>query len=160
MSERLKKVVVPKSKKIVLIAHDNKKPELLDWAKMHKRDLKNHSLYATGTTGKLIENEIGLKVVCFESGPLGGDMQAGAFITDGKLDLILFFWDPLAAQPHDPDVRALLRVAVVWNIPLACNRASADFIVTSPLFNEEFTKSISDFSSYKSRKFLKNFKEK
>lgn len=113
--------------------------------------MADHELFATGTTGKLLERETGFKVTCFESGPLGGDMQAGAYISEGKLDMVLFFWDPLAAQPHDPDVRALLRVAVVWNVPLACNKASADFLISSPFFSNSYKRHITDFSGYKGR---------
>lgn len=151
MPIKYKELIVPERKKIVLIAHDNKKKELLNWAVLHSDKLADHELFATGTTGRLLEKETGFKVTCFESGPLGGDMQAGAAIAEGKLDLVLFFWDPLAAQPHDPDVRALLRVAVVWNVPLACNRASADFIISSPYFSNEYKKQITDFTVYKGR---------
>ncbi|KAB8030893.1 methylglyoxal synthase [Fluviispira multicolorata] len=152
MHSHFKEVNLPERKKIVLIAHDNKKRELLEWAVKYRDELSKHKLFATGTTGKLLERETGLKVTCFESGPLGGDMQAGAYIADGKLDLVLFFWDPLAAQPHDPDVRALLRVAVVWNVPLACNRSSADFLISSPYFSGKYTKKVTDFTVYKNRK--------
>ncbi|BBH51626.1 methylglyoxal synthase [Fluviispira sanaruensis] len=152
MSSQYKKINIPERKNIVLIAHDNKKRELLEWAVLHAKELAKHNLYATGTTGKLLERETGLEVTCFESGPLGGDMQAGAYIADGKLDLVLFFWDPLAAQPHDPDVRALLRVAVVWNVPLACNQSSADFLITSPYFSGKYIKTVTDFTVYKNRK--------
>jgi methylglyoxal synthase len=152
MTIKYREVIVPERKKIVLIAHDNKKRELLEWAVLHSNKLADHDLFATGTTGKLLERETGFKVTCFESGPLGGDMQAGASIAEGKLDLVLFFWDPLAAQPHDPDIRALLRVAVVWNVPLACNRASADFLISSPYFSCEYKKQVTDFTVYKGRK--------
>ena len=148
---KYKEIIVPEKKRIVLIAHDNKKKELLDWAVEHSNKLADHELYATGTTGKLLERETGFKVTCFESGPLGGDMQAGAYISEGKLDMVLFFWDPLAAQPHDPDVRALLRVAVVWNVPLACNKASADFLISSPYFSNSYKRQVTDFSAYKGR---------
>jgi methylglyoxal synthase len=152
MSIKYREITVPERKKIVLIAHDNKKRELLEWVVLHCDKLAFHDLFATGSTGKLIERETGFNVTCFESGPLGGDMQAGAYIAEGKLDLVLFFWDPLAAQPHDPDVRALLRVAVVWNVPLACNRASADFLISSPYFSCEYKKLVTDFTVYKGRK--------
>ncbi len=152
MSIKYREITLLERKKIVLIAHDNKKRELLEWAVLHCDKLADHDLFATGTTGRLLERETGFKVTCFESGPLGGDMQAGASIAEGKLDLVLFFWDPLAAQPHDPDIRALLRVAVVWNIPLACNRASADFLISSPYFSSEYKKQVIDFTIYKSRK--------
>ncbi|APJ02443.1 methylglyoxal synthase [Silvanigrella aquatica] len=152
MGTKYREVILPEKKKIVMIAHDNKKKDLLDWAVLHSDKLAEHHLYATGTTGKLLERETGFKVTCFESGPLGGDMQAGSYIAEGKIDMVLFFWDPLAAQPHDPDIRALLRVAVVWNVPMACNRATADFLINSPYFSSEYTKQVIDFTVYKSRK--------
>ncbi|WP_338636280.1 methylglyoxal synthase [Spirobacillus cienkowskii] len=154
MPNFFKKVTIPNKKRIVLIAHDSKKKELIDWVNINCNKLSDHELYATGTSGRLIEKETGLKVTCFESGPLGGDMQAGAFITEGKLDLILFFWDPLESQPHDPDIRALLRIAVVWNVPLACNVATADFLVSSIYFSNSYTKTIKDFTTYKKRKII------
>jgi methylglyoxal synthase len=141
---KYKEVILPKRKRIALIAHDNKKKELLDWAVSHRDKLVEHELYATGTTGRLIERETGLKVTCFQSGPLGGDMQAGSHIVEGKLDLILFFWDPLTSQPHDPDVKALLRIAVVWNVPLACNLSSADFLINSLYFSSEYKKQMKE----------------
>ncbi|MDB5080873.1 MAG: methylglyoxal synthase [Chloroflexi bacterium] len=125
-------------KKIALVAHDNKKRELLEWAEYNKGRLAQHELYGTGTTGQVIEQNLRLPVHKFQSGPLGGDQQIGARITEGMLDCLVFFWDPLESQPHDPDVRALLRIAVVWNIPVACNRSSADFIISSPLMTEEY----------------------
>lgn len=125
-------------KKIALVAHDNKKEELVEWAKEHKDVLSQHILYATGTTGTLLEKELALEVNRFQSGPLGGDLQIGAGIVEREIDCLIFFWDPLEAQPHDPDVRALLRIAVVWNIPTASNRASADFIVSSPLMSDTY----------------------
>jgi methylglyoxal synthase len=123
---------MPAPRHIVLIAHDHKKQELLDWARLHRDQLARHQLSATGTTGRLIGNELGLAVSAFLSGPLGGDQQIGAAIAEGRIDLMLFFWDPLAAQPHDPDVKALLRLAVLYNIPFANNPATADAIFAGP----------------------------
>ena len=123
----------PANKRIALVAHDNMKREMLEWATEHKDELKRHTLIATGSTGKLIADSTGLTIERMRSGPLGGDKQIGARISEAGIDILLFFWDPLEPQPHDPDIRALLRIAVVWNIPVACNRASADFILSSPL---------------------------
>ena len=123
----------PANKRIALVAHDNMKREMLEWATEHKDELKRHTLIATGSTGKLIADSTGLTIERMRSGPLGGDQQIGARISEAGIYILLFFWDPLEPQPHDPDIRALLRIAVVWNIPVACNRASADFILSSPL---------------------------
>jgi methylglyoxal synthase len=123
----------PPSRRIALVAQDFKKPDLLEWAGYNRELLTGHVLYATGTTGRLLRDRLGLKVTCFQSGPKGGDQQIGALIAAGDLDLLVFFTDPMHPQPHDPDVKALMRIAVVWDIPLACNRASADFLITSPL---------------------------
>ena len=130
-----------KSKRIVLIAHDNRKPEMLEWARYNHGTLGKHELHATGTTGGLIADQLGLEVHRFLSGPLGGDQQVGAAIAEGRLDLVVFFWDPLEPHPHDVDVKALLRIAVVYNVPMACNRSTADFILSSPLMREEYTRS-------------------
>jgi methylglyoxal synthase len=138
-------------KKIALVAHDNKKPILLEWARANLATLKQHDLCATGTTGGLLEQELGVTVKRFLSGPLGGDLQIGSAIADGAIDLLIFFWDPLEAQPHDPDVKALLRIAVVWNIPVACNRASADFLFSSPLMHGDYEPQDSIPSSYGGR---------
>lgn len=147
-----KEIIMGKQKRIALVAHDNKKQELLEWAKFNKGTLSNHILYATGTTGDIIEREIGLKVIKFYSGPLGGDQQIGAKIAEGEIDFLIFFWDPLEPLPHDPDVKALLRIAVVWNIPIASNRATADFIISSPLMNTEYVRLVPDYQGYIHRK--------
>jgi len=116
-------------KNIALIAHDNLKSSLVEWVREHEVALKKFNLFATGTTGKRIQEEVGLQVTRFKSGPLGGDQQIGAGITEGKIDAVIFFWDPLAPHPHDVDVKALLRIAVVYDIPMACNRCTANFII-------------------------------
>ncbi len=130
--------LMPLRKRIALIAHDNCKTEMLEWARFNKGTLAAHELHATGTTGALIANELGLTVHRFLSGPRGGDQQVGAAIAEGRLDVLIFFWDPLEPQPHDVDVKALLRIAVVYNVPTACNRATADFVLSSPLTGEEY----------------------
>ena len=139
---------LPANKAIALVAHDNKKQDLLAWCKKHLADLQVHKLYATGTTGNLIERETGLVINKLISGPMGGDQQVGALITEGKVDMLIFFWDPFEPMPHDPDVKALLRVAAVWNIPVACNQASADFMVTSSLFKTEAPRLVPDYQAY------------
>ena len=120
-------------RRIALVAHDHKKADLIEWAEFNRGTLARHNLVATGTTGRMLQEKVGLDVKCLQSGPLGGDMQLGALITEGDIDLLVFFWDPLEPQPHDPDVRALLRIAVVYNTPTACNRATADYLISSPL---------------------------
>jgi methylglyoxal synthase len=147
-----KKIAMERDKKIALVAHDNKKQDLLEWAKFNRVLLAHHQIYATGTTGKLLEKELDIKVQKLQSGPLGGDQQIGAKIADGEIDFLIFFWDPLEPQPHDPDVKALLRMAVVWNIPIACNRASADFMISSPLMDDEYDRLVPDYDKYRSRK--------
>jgi methylglyoxal synthase len=139
-------------KRIALVAHDNKKDELIEWAVFNKNTLSKHRLYATGTTGSLLEQNLDQSVTRFLSGPLGGDQQVGARIAEGKLDVLIFFWDPMEAQPHDPDIKALLRVAVTWNIPVACDRATADFILTSPLMHQNYESILDDYSAYVNRK--------
>ncbi|MFB3915439.1 MAG: methylglyoxal synthase [Terriglobales bacterium] len=138
-------------KKIALVAHDNKKDELFDWVKFNRELLAEHDLYATGTTGKLLREKLGLSVTNLESGPLGGDQQIGARISEGHIDFVIFFWDPLEPQPHDPDVKALLRIAVVWNVPVACNRASADFMISSSLMSDQYERLVPDYSKYRTR---------
>ena len=138
-------------KRIALVAHDNRKEDLLEWAKFNRGTLGQHALYATGKTGQLLERELSVKVTKLQSGPLGGDQQLGAKITEGEIDFLIFFWDPLEPLPHDMDVKALLRIAVVWNIPVACNRASADFMISSPLMKGSYQRSVPDYAAYEER---------
>ncbi|MCW3462426.1 methylglyoxal synthase [Chitinophaga nivalis] len=144
--------VLKARKRIALIAHDHKKAELIEWAIYNKTVLSRHELYATGTTGKLIEEALDVSVRKLLSGPLGGDQQIGALVAEGLLDVIIFFWDPMEALPHDPDIKALLRLGVVWNIPVACNRASADFLLTSPLMHQDYEVILPDYTQYTNRK--------
>ena len=141
-------------KKIALIAHDNRKGDLLEWATFNRDLLAQHDVYATGTTGKLLERELAMEISKLQSGPLGGDQQIGAMIAAGDIDFLIFFWDPLEPHPHDPDVKALLRLAVVWNIPIACNRASADFMFSSPLISEEYQRLLPDYEEYRNRQTI------
>lgn len=142
---------VSEQKGIALVAHDSKKEALIEWVRYNRHVLQEHRLYATGTTGALLEKNLDLEISKLMSGPLGGDQQLGAKIVEGDIDLVIFLWDPLQAQPHDPDVKALLRVAVVWNIPIACNRASADLMISSPLMNEAYERQIPDYQSHDQR---------
>jgi methylglyoxal synthase len=144
-------VAIPPKKRIALVAHDNKKKDLLEWARFNRGLLAQHELFATGTTGVFLEEALQAPVVKLQSGPLGGDQQIGAKIAEGTIDFVIFFWDPLEPQPHDPDVKALLRIAVVWNIPVACNRASADFMISSPLMTSAYERLLPDYQAYRNR---------
>jgi methylglyoxal synthase len=143
--------VLDSRKKIALVAHDNKKDDMLVWVEFNRETLSQHKLYATGTTGWLLEHELGLDIHKLQSGPLGGDQQIGAKISEGEIDCLIFFWDPLQPQPHDPDVKALLRLAAVWNIPAATNRTTADFLISSPLMSQEYTRKLTDYNEYLER---------
>ena len=146
-----KTLAIPARKRIALVAHDHKKNDLLEWAHYNRHNLAKHDVCATGTTGRLLEEVLEMEVNKLQSGPLGGDQQLGAKISEGGIDLLIFFWDPLESMPHDPDVRALLRIAVVWNLPIACNRASADFLFSSPLMNSAYLRRLQDYDRYKNR---------
>jgi methylglyoxal synthase len=139
------KIPMPEKKHIALVAHDNMKDDLLEWAQYNRGTLSRHHLYATGTTGGILETELDLPIKKLLSGPIGGDQQIGAKIAEGEINVLVFFWDPLEPQPHDPDVKALLRVAQVWNIPVATNRASADFIVSAPLMREVYDRKVQEY---------------
>lgn len=139
-------------KRIALVAHDHKKADLIQWASVNKERLIAHELYATGTTGKLLQVALETPVTCLLSGPLGGDQQIGSMIAEGKIDVLIFFWDPMSAQPHDPDIKALLRLVAVWDIPMACDRATADFIMTSPLMSQPYESILPDYDAYLKRK--------
>ena len=151
-----RKIAMQHDKRIALVAHDNKKRDLVDWAKYNRELLLHHKIYATGTTGEILEQELGLNIIKLHSGPLGGDQQIGAKIADAEIDFLIFFWDPLEPQPHDPDVKALLRMAVVWNIPIACNRASADFMISSPLMDGDYDRLVPDYDFYRTRKIVRD----
>jgi len=151
-----KKIAMEHDKKIALIAHDHKKRDLVEWAKFNRDLLAHHKVYATGTTGLLLERELGFDITKLQSGPLGGDQQIGAKIADGEIDFVIFFSDPLESLSHDPDIKALLRLAVVWNIPIACNRASADFMISSPLMDGEYDRLVPDYETYRTRKIDTN----
>lgn len=147
-------------KRIALVAHDQRKKDLIEWVRWNAKSLIQHELVCTGTTGRLVEealteiliDEIEMPVIHkMKSGPLGGDQQLGALIVEGEIDVIIFFWDPLKSQPHDSDVKALLRVAVLYNVAIACSRATADFIITSPLMTEEYDRIVSEFTDYEQR---------
>lgn len=138
-------------RRIALIAHDNKKQDLLEWAQFNRETLSRHTLVGTGTTGRMVATDLSLQVDCLLSGPLGGDQQIGSLIAQQGIDLLIFFWDPLEPQPHDPDVRALLRLAVVWNVPVACNRATADYLISSPLFSNSYRGTSPDYQRHDDR---------
>ena len=140
--------VISERKRIALVAHDNKKAELMDWARFNRETLSHHILFATGTTGDLLVKELGLPVTRFFSGPLGGDQQIGAAIAGAEIDMLVFFWDALEPQPHDPDIKALLRLAVLYNIPTASNRSTADFIISSPLMGQVYEHPTPDLERY------------
>lgn len=150
-----------KKKKLALVAHDNRKQDLIEWVEFNALKLREHQIVCTGTTGRLIEQQLRLslteeqygefEVLKLKSGPLGGDQQLGALIVEGEIDLMIFFWDPMQPQPHDVDVKALLRITVLYNIPTACNRSTADFLISSPLFTEQYQRKVKDFSSYINR---------
>ena len=139
------RITMHQRKRIALIAHDNRKNDLLEWARYNRGTLEHHELFATGTTGKMLGAELGQTVNLYLSGPLGGDQQVGAGIAEGRIDFVIFFWDPLEPHPHDVDVKALLRIAVVYNVPIACNRATADFMLSSPIMEEEYERMLPSF---------------
>ena len=146
-----KEIAMQPDKNIALVAHDNKKQDLVEWAKFNRDLLAHHEVYATGTTGEMLEQELGFEITKLQSGPLGGDQQVGAMISNDEINFLIFFWDPLEPMPHDPDVKALLRMAAVWNIPIACNRASADFMISSPLMDGQYSRLIPDYDGYRNR---------
>jgi methylglyoxal synthase len=151
VEKRYRPIAMEHDKKIALVAHDNKKRDLIEWAKFNRDLLAHHKIFATGTTGTVLERELKFPIHKLQSGPLGGDQQIGAKIVDGEIDFLIFFWDPLEQLAHDPDVKALLRMAVVWNIPIACNRASADFLISSPLMDGEYSRLVPEYEGYRNR---------
>jgi methylglyoxal synthase len=148
---KYKEALLPAKKNMALAAHDNRKKDLLDWAYYNREALSQHDLFATGTTGILLEDKLNRSITKFLSGPLGGDQQLGAKITTDEINFLIFFWDPLSSQPHDPDVKALVRIATVWNIPMACNRSTADFLLSSPLMTQDVIRVQPDYSDYQNR---------
>jgi methylglyoxal synthase len=138
-------------KRIALVAHDGKKQDLVEWARFNRNVIAAHEVWATGTTGVMLEDELDIPISKLQSGPLGGDQQVGAMIVEGKIDFLIFFWDPLEPQPHDPDVKALLRMAVVWNVPVACDRSTADFMISSPLMHGPYDRLVPDYDDYLKR---------
>ena len=149
MNQRI--IAMGRTKKIALVAHDHKKQDLVDWAQFNRGTLSRHQLFGTGTTSRLLEKELSLPVKQLLSGPLGGDQQIGSMIAEGEIDFLIFFWDPLSPMPHDPDVKALLRLAVVWNIPVACSWATADFMISSTLMDTDYERIVPDYGDYLSR---------
>ena len=145
------KITIERDKKVALVAHDNKKHDLVEWAKGNKVLLSHHTIYATGTTGALLEQELGFPIHKLESGSHGRDQQIGAKIADGEIDFLIFFWDPIRSMSHDSDIKTLIRMAVIWNIPIACNRATADFMISSPLMDEEYNRLLPEYSEYRNR---------
>ena len=148
--------ILGKRKTIALVAHDHKKSDLMEWAIHNKTALAKHEMVATGTTGKLLEEGLDRPVKKLLSGPLGGDQQIGAMIANGEIDMVFFFWNPMQAQPHDSDVKALLRLCVAWNLPMACDRATADFLMTSRFMHEEYEATVPDYTNYLNRQIKEN----
>jgi methylglyoxal synthase len=148
---RYHEIPMAPDKHIALVAHDNKKADLVQWARFNRALLAHHEIYATGTTGEILEGELGVPIHKLQSGPLGGDQQVGAMISEDQINFLIFFWDPLEPMPHDPDVKALLRMAAVWNIPIACNRASADFMISSPLMDGDYVRLVPEYEAYRNR---------
>jgi methylglyoxal synthase len=155
MDRNNKRIAMAHDKNIALVAHDNRKRDLVEWAKFNRDLLQHHKIYATGTTGTILEKELDFPIIKLKSGPLGGDQQIGARIADGEINFLIFFWDPLEPVPHDTDVKALLRMAVVWNIPVACNRASADFMISSPLMDGKYDRLVPDYDDYQKRTIIR-----